>query len=622
MPFVVGENIGPYRIVEQLGQGGMATVFKAYHPSLDRYVAIKALHPAFLEDPNFLARFQREARLVARLDHPNIVPIYDFAEHEGRPYLVMKFIEGETLKARLNRAPLTSREILQIVEAVGSALAYAHQRGILHRDVKPSNVLITSENQIYLADFGLARIAAAGESTLSSDMFIGTPQYISPEQAKGERNLDEGTDIYSFGVLIYELLVGKVPFSADTPYAIIHDHIFTPLPLPRLQNPKISEAVERVLLKALAKDREDRYVNVPTLVDALRKSLQPVDRGEPFVPVPGDTNTVVAQKPQETVGVPVNSFSSERIEATVASGEPEKVEPIDQRMDRETLILPEDVAAVPELETLEKSNAPPKKRTWVSWIWVPLVVVFCLSSLVVAGRRIQERREGQQTATAEFLMQRVAQSTEEAAATRVAAAITEVALPKPADSPMDYLDKAVALVEQNKFAEARDEYQVAFNKAGNNTEFYWGAGKKLADKGAWIAAAQVYIRLGTLLQKPYPPEYINAMHEAWYKAAKAPGFKEALPFEIMREIDPVMVEAAEARNLLFQNDVDKAGITIIQFIDRNPDYAEGNLLQIELALRWKQPQNARAYLEKLLGKPDVPTWIIAEARNIGESIKP
>jgi len=293
MPFVVGENIGVYRIVEQLGQGGMATVYKAYHPALDRYVAIKALHPAFMEDPNFLARFQREARLVAKLEHPNIVPVYDFAQHEGRPYLVMKFIEGETLKARLGRGSLSSAEIVRVVKAVGSALFFAHQQGILHRDIKPSNLLLAKDGQLYLADFGLARIAAAGESTLSSDMFIGTPQYISPEQAKGNKNLDEGTDIYSFGVMVYELLVGRVPFSSDTPYSIIHDHIFSPLPLPRIMNSKIGEDTERVLLKALAKERADRFEDVASFVEALTTSLGTVEEGEAVTKLPGQSTTLV-----------------------------------------------------------------------------------------------------------------------------------------------------------------------------------------------------------------------------------------------------------------------------------------------------------------------------------------
>lgn len=290
MSFAIGESVGPYRILGQLGQGGMATVFKAYHAALDRYVAIKALHPAFMEEPNFLARFRREARVVANLEHPNIVPIYDFSEHAGRPYLVMKFIEGLTLKGRLKDGPLSRDEILAIVEAVGSALSYAHRHGVLHRDVKPSNVLLSPDGPIYLADFGLARIAESGESTLSNDMMMGTPQYISPEQAKGEGTLDEGTDIYSLGVVIYEMVVGHVPFSSDTPFSIVHDHIFTPLPTPSSQNPEVSEAVERVLLKALAKDRQDRYPNVDALVSGFTAAYRGEEIGEtnlkPTVAVP------------------------------------------------------------------------------------------------------------------------------------------------------------------------------------------------------------------------------------------------------------------------------------------------------------------------------------------------
>jgi serine/threonine protein kinase len=273
MSFNPGENVGPYRIIEQLGQGGMASVLKAYHPALDRYVALKVLHPAFLEDPNFLARFQREARVVAKLEHPNIVPVYDFSEHAGQPFLVMKYIKGRTLKSLLAEGPLDKQLGLRIVEAVGEGLGYAHERGILHRDIKPSNVLLDGEGGIFLADFGLARIAQAGESTLSSDMLLGTPQYISPEQARGEKDLDEGTDIYSLGVVVYEMVVGRVPFNADTPFSIIHDHIYTPLPMPRQINSKVPERIERVLLKALAKNREDRFESVQGMVQAFRGAL-------------------------------------------------------------------------------------------------------------------------------------------------------------------------------------------------------------------------------------------------------------------------------------------------------------------------------------------------------------
>ncbi len=273
MSFAIGEQVGPYQIMAQLGSGGMATVFKAYHAALDRYVAIKVLHPAFKQDPNFLSRFQREARIVAKLEHPHIVPVYDFSEASGQPYLVMRFIEGETLKARLASRALTLAEVQAVIKPVSEALAYAHGQGVLHRDVKPSNILLTPDGGVFLADFGLARIAQAGESTLSQDSLLGTPQYISPEQAQGLSDLDARTDVYSLGVVVYELLVGRVPYQADTPYAVIHDHIYAPLPLPRSIKPDFPEPIERVLLKALTKDRADRYASVTEFYAAFDQAL-------------------------------------------------------------------------------------------------------------------------------------------------------------------------------------------------------------------------------------------------------------------------------------------------------------------------------------------------------------
>lgn len=274
MSFSHGQNVGPYTIIEQLGQGGMATVFKAYHAALDRNVAIKVLHAAFTQDPQFLQRFQREARVVAKLEHPNIVPVYDYADHNGQSYLVMKFIEGKTLKAVLDRGWPSKAEILRIIKSVGNALTYAHAKRVLHRDVKPSNILLSDDGAVYLADFGLARMAEAGQSTLSGDQLLGTPHYISPEQARGEQELDEGTDIYSLGIVLYQLSVGQVPFNSDTPFSIIHDHIYTPLPLPRELNQKIPEGLERVLLKGLAKERGDRFASAAEQVEAFERAVK------------------------------------------------------------------------------------------------------------------------------------------------------------------------------------------------------------------------------------------------------------------------------------------------------------------------------------------------------------
>jgi serine/threonine protein kinase len=274
MSFAIGDTVGQYQIVEQIGQGGMATVFKAYHANLDRFVALKVLHPALKEDPNFLERFRREAQIIARLDHPSIVPVYDYASHEGRSYLVMKFVDGETLKARLKTGALTQSDMIRLLDSVAQALTYAHSQNILHRDIKPSNIMLDRQNTPFITDFGLARIAQSGESTLSQDMMLGTPQYISPEQAKGLHDLGPGTDIYSLGIVIYEMIVGRVPFNADTPFATIHDHIYKPLPLPSKINRAVPLPIEQILLKALAKEPQDRYPSAIDMVDALREAME------------------------------------------------------------------------------------------------------------------------------------------------------------------------------------------------------------------------------------------------------------------------------------------------------------------------------------------------------------
>jgi serine/threonine-protein kinase len=294
MAVEAGTRVGLYEVIEQLGRGGMATVFKARHTVLERDAALKFLDLAFLEDPEFVKRFRHEARVIAGLEHPNIVPVFDFSEHEGLPYLVMKFVEGETLKARLGRGRLTMAESSVMIQAIGSGLSYAHAQGVLHRDVKPSNVLLGRDGSIYLADFGLARIAASAQSTLSREFMIGTPQYISPEQARSEPNLDARTDIYSFGILIYELLVGQVPFDADTPISIIHDHLQSPPPRPSARAPGISEDLDRAILRALAKDKKDRFGSVDEMVEAVRRGM-----GAAWTALPTPTRPASPVQPKE-----------------------------------------------------------------------------------------------------------------------------------------------------------------------------------------------------------------------------------------------------------------------------------------------------------------------------------
>ncbi len=270
MPLAEGQMLGQYRIEAPMGQGGMATIYRATQSRLGRVVAIKMLHPAFVQDAAFLTRFEREAQIVARLDHPHIVPVYDFSDYNGQPYLVMKFIDGTTLKQLIESGPVAPAEIIRVLTPIADALDYAHRQGVLHRDIKPSNILLGADGTPYLTDFGLARMAALGSSTLSGDMLLGTPHYISPEQAVGSQDLTPATDLYSLGVVLYELATGRVPFTADTPYAIVHAHIYDPLPAPRSVNPALSPAVEAVLVKALSKEPAERYATAAELVAAYR----------------------------------------------------------------------------------------------------------------------------------------------------------------------------------------------------------------------------------------------------------------------------------------------------------------------------------------------------------------
>lgn len=274
MTLQAGDRIGQYAITGQIGSGGMATVYQAYHEKLDRHVAIKVMHDTFVQDDDFLARFQREARIVARLEHPHIVSVYDYADHDDQPYLVMQYINGGTLKRRFIKYGMTLQDIKKMMTALADALTYAHEKGVLHRDMKPSNILIDERDMPYITDFGLARIAQVGESTISHDMMLGTPYYISPEQAKGEKNLGPTTDVYSFGIILYELLVGNVPFTADTPYAIVHNHIYNKPTPPSHSNPELTSAIDDVIMKALAKNPADRYQTASELMQAFNLAIE------------------------------------------------------------------------------------------------------------------------------------------------------------------------------------------------------------------------------------------------------------------------------------------------------------------------------------------------------------
>lgn len=272
MEDLTGRQFGPYQVVAPLGEGGMAAVYKAYQPAMERYVAMKVLPRHFADDTQFVARFHREAKLLAQLQHPHILPVFDYGQAEGYTYIVMPFVQTGTLTDALQGPPLPLPRIRQVISQVGEALDYAHKRGFVHRDVKPSNILMDESGNSLLSDFGLARMVEATANLTTSGTIIGTPAYMSPEQGSGQK-VDGRSDIYSLGVILYQMATGRVPYQAETPVAVIFQHMNDPLPPPRRINPDLPEALESVILKALAKRPEDRYQSAKMMAVAIRQAL-------------------------------------------------------------------------------------------------------------------------------------------------------------------------------------------------------------------------------------------------------------------------------------------------------------------------------------------------------------
>ena len=274
MEDLTGKQFGAYEIVAPLGEGGMAAVYKAYQPAMERFVAVKVLSRTLAESREFTNRFQREAILLAQLQHPHILPVFDYGQVDGYSYIVMPFLQNGTLAELLQARRRTLSEIHQIITQLGGALGYAHARGMIHRDVKPSNVLIDEQGNCLLTDFGLARmIQASSESLTSAGAIMGTPSYMSPEQGKGD-SLDGRSDLYSLGIIFYEMLTGQVPYQDKLPMMVVIKHIRDPLPSARELVPELNDAIERVVSKSLAKEPAERYQTAEDFVQAVKKAMQ------------------------------------------------------------------------------------------------------------------------------------------------------------------------------------------------------------------------------------------------------------------------------------------------------------------------------------------------------------
>lgn len=299
---LIGMTLGHCVIEELIGQGGMARVYRAYQTNLDRRVAVKVLPPYYAADPNFVERFQIESRAMARLTHPNIIIVHDAGREKGHLFITMEYVAGGNLKDYIESRPFTFSDIPRIIHDVAAALSYAHAQGIVHRDVKPANVLMdtqrrvdatgreTINRRVVLSDFGIAKVVASSNVITHTGAGVGTPEYMSPEQCRGTM-VDSRSDIYALGVMLYEMLTGHTPFEADNYTALAHSHIYEPVPLPSRRNPRISPAVQAVVMKALEKDPSERFQQATDMALALAEAV------DSQMPIPGPSPRATAGRP-------------------------------------------------------------------------------------------------------------------------------------------------------------------------------------------------------------------------------------------------------------------------------------------------------------------------------------
>lgn len=372
MENLIGKQFGTYQIISQCGQGGMATVYKAYQPSMDRYVALKVLPQFHASDPEFLGRFEQEAKALAQLQHPHILPVYDYGESEGFTYFVMPLMQDGNLGELLATEKLSHFRINQIISQIGGALEFAHSRGFIHRDVKPSNILLDESGNCMLMDFGIAKIIEGSKVFTQTGGILGTPAYMSPEQGTG-KEIDHRSDIYSLGIILYEMVTGKTPFEAETPVAVIFKHVHDPLPPPSTIVPDLPEDIERVILKSLVKDPEERFQTVRDMIDALSTAV-----------------STSLQEPTVAVSPPTVQESVSEFEATVVE---EQVE-IETEVETPRIVPKDEIAQV-------SAKVHPGKKTPIlrSALYLAGAVALILIGIWLANAGIFAEKESEPSGT-------------------------------------------------------------------------------------------------------------------------------------------------------------------------------------------------------------------------------
>jgi serine/threonine protein kinase len=364
-----GKSLGQFDIQDEIGRGGMATVYRARQKTINRTVAVKVLPRALLHDPSFYERFTREVDVIAHLEHPHILPIYDFGEADGVPYIAMRYLGGGSMAQWIRRGLPTPEALVKPMGQVAQALDYAHQQGIVHRDLKPGNIMLDERGNAYLTDFGIAKVL---NSNLTGSAIIGTPAYMSPEQAHG-LPLDARSDLYSLGVVLFEMLTGHEPFEAETPVALLLKHINEPMPSVRQIRPDVPPSVEAVVYKATAKNPNDRYSSAGDFALALQDA----------VPT-GGTRPRTTPPPQD---MPTNIPTGGAGRITPAQVTPPYV-PTDQP----TITPPPMSRPYPPAPAANTPAAPPQKKRGLSPLIIVAAIIFALGTigilvLVITGQQ-------------------------------------------------------------------------------------------------------------------------------------------------------------------------------------------------------------------------------------------
>jgi len=364
---LIGTTFGSYFVIEHLGAGGMASVYRARRLPDNYQVALKILPLHLAANDTLRHRFLREAETAAHLQHPHILPLIDFGDEAGMPYLVMQYADGDTLEKRLESGPLPVADVVCILAEVAGALDHAHARGIIHRDIKPGNILFDDRGSALLADFGIARLMNADEHLTAAGGFLGTAAYASPEQCRGEE-LTPASDIYSLGVVLFEMLTGTLPFDGPTPLAIIHQHISEPVPNPLKHRPDLPLDITEVLRKALAKLPGIRYRSASAMSEAVRHALRELLGTQPLA------ENAPPIGPDPVFDKPPDGYSSPP--------------PIPDRLLRDLAPQPSAPASQSSPEPaisplLADVTAEPDRRAWL-WMWLAVAAMLAAVVALIA----------------------------------------------------------------------------------------------------------------------------------------------------------------------------------------------------------------------------------------------